>query len=545
MGRWASVVCCAWVLLQGLAVCAGAADANAGETIALPDYRVEADGFGAREADIRAVLDSVRRELGKCFPDYTIEPIVVTRGRSGPITLFQRNDCDEIVIRLDTEKTYWSQYAYQFAHEFCHVLCGYRDADRGNKWFEETLCETASLYAMQSMARTWRKSPPYANWKDYRDSLRDYVDDVVRKRDKVYELYAKGLAEFYRVHRTELEKNPGSRDLNGAMSLVLLQLFEERSDRWEAVRWLNSTPASEGDTFLVYLQKWHDAAPAKHQPFVKKVADLYGVAIKSNAPPESVVAPAKVADGDRSLLKLRVQADGFQASEQDIQAVLGSASHELYRFFPGYQIEPVLVVCGRNGPTVLYARNSQGEVVVQLDTEQTSWCQYANQFSYLFANILCGFNEKSVGHSWFEASLCEAAAAFALKQMSKTWEQNPPYPNWKDYRHALAKYVQEAISQRQKLEPDGLQDFYQQHREELAQGTDTRPLSQAIAVVLLQLFEEHPEQWEAIRWLNSAPSPKGEAFEKYLQRWHDAVPKQHQPFVQRIADLFGVPIKPA
>ena len=115
------------------------------------------------------MLDSAGRELGQFFPDYKIEPIVVTRGHSGPITLFHRNDRGEIVVRLDTEKTYWSQYAYQFAHEFCHVLCGFKPGYEGNKWFEETLCETASLYVMRGMSRTWKTSPPYANWKDYRD----------------------------------------------------------------------------------------------------------------------------------------------------------------------------------------------------------------------------------------------------------------------------------------------------------------------------------------------------------------------------------------
>jgi hypothetical protein len=172
--------------------------------------------------------------FGRSFRITRIEPIVVTRGRNGPITLYQRNDRGEIVIRLDTEQTYWSQYSYQFAHEFCHVLCGYRDADRRNKWFEETLCETASLFAMRAMARTWKESAPYAHWRDYRDALRNYADDVIRKRDLIHEIHARGLPEFYRTHQAELESNPTSRELNGAMSIVLLHLFEEQPERWEA-----------------------------------------------------------------------------------------------------------------------------------------------------------------------------------------------------------------------------------------------------------------------------------------------------------------------
>jgi len=544
MRRWAVVVCCEVVLLAVLAVRSHAEDAKGGSAVAPLAFRVETDGFGASEADIRAVLDSASRELWRLFPDYKIEPIVVTRGRSGPITLFQRNDRGEIVIRLDTEKTFWSQYSYQFAHEFCHVLCGFKEGNPGNKWFEETLCETASLYVMRAMSRTWRKSAPYPNWKDYRDSLRDYVDDIIRKRGTVYEIYAKGLPEFYRTHQSVLEKEPGSRERNGAMAIVFLQLFEERPERWEAVRWLNRAPAREGDTFGAYLQKWHDAAPARHQPFVKKVADLYGVAIQSNAPAEAVVSAEDAARDNRSMPRFRVQADGFKAGEPDIRAALGSAARELWRHFPECQIEPFVVVRSHSGPTVLYARNPQGEIVVQLDTEGTFWCQYAYQFSYLFADILCGFSEKSVGNRWFEVSVCEAASLFALKGMSQAWEREPPYPNWKDYRHALAKYVQDAIGQRERIEPDGLKDFYHKHREELTQGGDTRPISQAMAVVLLKVIEERPEHWEAVHWLNKAPSPKGEPFEQYLQRWHDALPKKHKPFAQRIADLYGVPIKP-
>jgi hypothetical protein len=60
--------------------------------------------------------------------------------------------------------------------------------------------------------------------------------------------------------------------------------------------------------------------------------------------------------------------------------------------------------------------------------------------------------------------------------------------------------------------------------------------------VLLRLFEEKPQRWEAVRWLNNSPSPEGETFPEYLQKWHDAVPDKHRPFVGRIADLYGIEI---
>ena len=178
--------------------------------VPLPAYRVETDGFAASEADIRAVLDSASRELWRFFPDYKIDPIVVTRGHQGPITLYQRNDRGEIVIRLDTEKTYWSQYAYQFAHEFCHVLCGYREGYQGQRWFEETLCEAASLYVMQSMSRTWKTWRPTTTGETTATPYGTMSTTSFENAIGCTRFTPRGLPEFYRAHQAELEKDSTS-----------------------------------------------------------------------------------------------------------------------------------------------------------------------------------------------------------------------------------------------------------------------------------------------------------------------------------------------
>ncbi len=245
----------------------------------VPAYRVDPSGFNAGKADIKAVCDSAGGTLWRHFKDYEIEPFVVQRGKNGPIVLYSRNGRGEIVVRLDTGKTYWCQYAYQFAHEFCHILCGYREKGRRNKWFEETLAETASLFAIRAMARQWKKNPPYHNWKDFRDALRSYADDVITKRGKAHDLYAKGLAQFYREHRERLEAEPCDRELNGTMAIAFLHLFEEKPEHWEAIRWLNTSQTPDSDTFQQYLAKWCTAVPDRHKPFVKEVARLYGVEI--------------------------------------------------------------------------------------------------------------------------------------------------------------------------------------------------------------------------------------------------------------------------
>ena len=247
----------------------------------LPAYRVEADGFKSAERDIKAVCDSAAGELWRHLEPYKLEPFVVKRGHDGPFFSFVKNSRGELEILLDTGETYWCQYAYQFAHEFFHLLSGSGQRDPGNLWFEETLGETASLFTLRAMARSWKTKPPYPHWADYRDHLRQYADNIVLKRTGVSEIHQKGLASFYRKHSKDLRKQCCDREVNGAMALVLLRLFEEKPERWESVRWLNSGAPREGETFQQYLRKWRDAVPGRHKAFVDKLAGLFGVPLGS------------------------------------------------------------------------------------------------------------------------------------------------------------------------------------------------------------------------------------------------------------------------
>jgi len=133
--------------------------------------RVEANGFEASQPDIAAVCLSAVGELQRFCPELPTENVVIVRGTKGPITLFQRNDQREVVVRLDTHKTFWSQYSYQVAHEFGHVHCGFQPGPTHNQWFEESVCETASLFCLRAMAKSWRTKPPYPHWASYAPSL--------------------------------------------------------------------------------------------------------------------------------------------------------------------------------------------------------------------------------------------------------------------------------------------------------------------------------------------------------------------------------------
>lgn len=54
------------------------------------------------------------------------------------------------IIFLTVKDNYWCQWTYQFAHEYCHHLINgaMNGGLTGLQWFEETLCELASLFCL-------------------------------------------------------------------------------------------------------------------------------------------------------------------------------------------------------------------------------------------------------------------------------------------------------------------------------------------------------------------------------------------------------------
>jgi hypothetical protein len=252
----------------------------------VPRLRLEIDqnewGTASRE-DIQAVCESAGRELTSYFPGRKLEPIKVGQANGGsPITLFKRGDSGEIRMLLNTRDTFWAQFAFQFGHELCHVLCNYREANNPQLWFEESLCETASLFVMRRMADSWKIDPPYYNWKSFAPAFDNYVDERISSTAKIEE---SSLADWYRNHRSQLESNATNRELNQVVAVkVLLPLLQMNPQHWQALNHLNQWDAKQRLTFAEYLQDWHDRVPVEHKAFVATIADRFEITLNLNQP---------------------------------------------------------------------------------------------------------------------------------------------------------------------------------------------------------------------------------------------------------------------
>ena len=228
---------------------------------------------GSELEDIRRVCVSSAGTIWSELSDDALAPILVRRSQSGPISLFKRGKGSEYVVELDTSDNAWAQCAFQFSHEFCHIICNYRDVPNRQLWFEETLCECASLFALRQMAEEWKTRAPYSNWTSYAPALGGYAADRIKK----YDSQKDPVSEFYQMHKAELEENANNRELNGYFAVQLLPLFEKTPSAWQSLRYINLGPKKENASFKQYLSGWHDRVPAKHKKFVKKVAAEFGI----------------------------------------------------------------------------------------------------------------------------------------------------------------------------------------------------------------------------------------------------------------------------
>ena len=189
-------------------------------------------------------------------------------------------------------------------------------------------------------------------------------------------------------------------------------------------------------------------------------------------------------------------------------------------------------------PRVLYRQTPDEPFVVQLNTCDRLWSQYAFQFSHELCHVLSRYEYlRDNPNNWFHETICEVASVFTLRRMAERWRTSPPYPEWADYAKSLESYVQECLSRQEVQLPAGitLPAWLLSHEKELREDPYQRDKNSLVAYALLPVFESDPSGWNSIcRFPNSQTRLAG-----YLSDWYASVDFADKPFVTRISDLFG------
>jgi hypothetical protein len=249
------------------------------------DIRVQANGFGrVSSADIAALLQSAASELWRHCPRAQLDGIDVYHRNDHPQTDFQRSLSGRIAIGLTAQDTRWAQYSFQFAHEFCHVIANYsnnpqrsvRYPRHANFWLEESLCETASLFTLRAMSRSWLTAPPYQAWRDYAPWLNDYVEQRLALPDHRLPR-GKPFLIWFRENQSALRQNSAIRDRNTIIAIQLLPLFEREPRGWEALAFLNHRSPNSDKSLAQHLAEWRSRCPEDLRPFLTRLAAVFAV----------------------------------------------------------------------------------------------------------------------------------------------------------------------------------------------------------------------------------------------------------------------------
>jgi hypothetical protein len=147
---------------------------------------------------------------------------------------------------------------------------------QANLWLEESLCESASLFALRAMSRSWRTDPPYSAWKSYAPWLNDYVE----KRLALPEHHLPAGTSFlvwFKENQSALRQNSDMRDRNTIVAIQLLPIFEAEPRGWEAVTFLNRGSSNAEESLAQHFVEWRSKCPKDLRPFVSRLAAVFAV----------------------------------------------------------------------------------------------------------------------------------------------------------------------------------------------------------------------------------------------------------------------------
>lgn len=232
----------------------------------------------ANAGDVQSLLEAVAAE----FQRFAAVPegdsgnpvglgglaIRVVPRHGSPRVLYERGPQGEYLVHLSARNENWFQYAYQFSHELCHIFSRFDHKERNghevataNQWFEEALCETASLFTLRQLSSRWAAEPPGRRWANDPALFASYADFLQAQAHRRLPA-AGGLDGWYRENETALRASPYLREKNELVASALLPLFERNPELWRALGYLNPSPTSAAKDFRDFLGDWYAACPA-------------------------------------------------------------------------------------------------------------------------------------------------------------------------------------------------------------------------------------------------------------------------------------------
>jgi hypothetical protein len=237
----------------------------------------DGDWGKASARDIEILLNRVAAELLRHFPGRQLDPIVVSHSRSGPVVLYQKSPKNEYQVYLAAQDERWAEYVYEFSHELVHILANYQyhapPHEARHQWFEETLCESASLYALKKFSLSWEQAAPRPGWHDYAPAFHRFTQRALTEPHRQLPANMTFL-EWFQQNGAKLTGNPHRRNENELIANLLLPVLEQNPD-WRALAYLNLEQSEHGASFYHHLMGWHKNTPAANRELVAETLKIF------------------------------------------------------------------------------------------------------------------------------------------------------------------------------------------------------------------------------------------------------------------------------
>jgi hypothetical protein len=221
--------------------------------------------------DVRCLLENVAKQILQYFDEPFSAHIFVEchPSRPTPEVNCRTSSIDEHFISLTTQD--YLRWSYQFAHEFCHVLSRHEHLHcLPNKWFHETLCELASVFAMRHMAN----DKPISAWENFSIRFQNYAEQFVSRSE--FQLPSNTiLPDWFKANEQSLRAAPYQRDKNGIVALHLLPLVESNPKYWQSVCFIPDS----AESFEKFLGEWRKNCPEQQKPFVTQIAEIFSLSL--------------------------------------------------------------------------------------------------------------------------------------------------------------------------------------------------------------------------------------------------------------------------
>ena len=211
---------------------------------------------------------------------------------------FELDSLKRVRIGLNVEHAKFNQQAFQFAHELCHAIAAHgregqrHDCKHKNHWFEEAICETASLFALRRMSCVWEQDSLFQTWRvagenprPYSKALSEYAQNRIENPENQLPRN-RSLADWLQEHEQDLRDNPIAyrpdkatnerlRQKYNVVASQLLPLFEQYPEGWDSVSYLNLAQARVNGTLFEHFRSWETACPPKLHAFVLKIVATF------------------------------------------------------------------------------------------------------------------------------------------------------------------------------------------------------------------------------------------------------------------------------